>query len=133
LFDRAELLEQGEKIGLITGLRALSIAEPIKTDSANRYFLLCRCNPRKCAGMSSMYCPANDDPIVRAKHFIDIEAGIRKRAGKILIVALGALDASARGLVTVVNIVVGKDLTQDGLVLLVVRILKTLNRVQIRL
>ena len=42
LFDRAELREQGEKICQITGLRDLSVAEPIKADSANRYLLLCR-------------------------------------------------------------------------------------------
>ena len=42
LFDRAELREQGEEIGQITGFRDLSIAEPIKADSANHCLLLCR-------------------------------------------------------------------------------------------
>ena len=68
--------------------------------------------------MSRVQRPANDDPIVRPEHFIDIEAGIRKGAGNVLMVALGALDASAWRLVTVIDIVVGNDLTQDGLVFL---------------
>ena len=42
LFDRAELREQGEEIGQITGFRDLSIAESIKADSANHRLLLCR-------------------------------------------------------------------------------------------
>ena len=42
LFDRAELREQGKKIGQITGFRDLSVTEPIKADSANHCLLLCR-------------------------------------------------------------------------------------------
>jgi hypothetical protein len=42
LFDRAELCEQGKKIGLITGLCNLPVAEPIQADSADRCLLLCR-------------------------------------------------------------------------------------------
>ena len=82
--------------------------------------------------MSRMQCPANHDPIVRSEHFIDIEAGILKCAAKVLVVAFGALDASARGLVAVIDVVVGNDFIQDRFLLLVVSIVKTLNHVEIR-
>jgi hypothetical protein len=75
---------------------------------------------------------ANDHPIVRPEHFIDIETGIRKAAGNVLMVVLGALEASARRLVTVIDIIIGNDLIQDSGVLVVVSIVKTLNGVEIR-
>ena len=75
--------------------------------------------------------PANDDPIVRPEHFIDIEAGILQSSGDLLTVAFGALNAAAWRFVTVVDIVVSNDLAEDSLVLLVVSIVKTLNRVEI--
>src|SRR5215471_5032884 len=83
--------------------------------------------------MSRMEIPANGHPIVRPEHFIDIETGIRKTAGNILIVAIGALEASARRLVTEIDIIIGNDLIQDSGVLVVVGIVKTLNHVEIRL
>ena len=82
--------------------------------------------------MSRMQRPANDDPIVRPEHFIDIEAGILKCAGKVLMVALGTLDASAGRLVAVIDVVAGNDFIQDRVLLLVVSIVKTLNHVEIR-
>jgi hypothetical protein len=69
--------------------------------------------------MSRVQRPANDHPIVRPEHFIDIEAGICKAAANLLMVALGALEASARRLVTVINIIIGNDLIQDSGVLVV--------------
>ena len=42
LLDRSELREKGEKVGLIAGLRDLSVAQPIEADSANLYLFLCR-------------------------------------------------------------------------------------------
>jgi hypothetical protein len=48
-------------------------------------------------------------------------------------VALGALKASARRLVTVIDIIIGNDFIQDSGVLVVVGVVKTLNRVEIRL
>jgi hypothetical protein len=48
-------------------------------------------------------------------------------------VALGALEASPRRLVTIIDIIIGNDLVQDSGVLVVVGIVKTLNRVEIRL
>lgn len=41
-FDRAQLREQGEKIGLVTGLGDFSVPQLIKADSADGYLLLCR-------------------------------------------------------------------------------------------
>ena len=72
--------------------------------------------------MSRVQRPANGGPIVRREYVIDIEAGIRQAAGNLLLVALGALEASARRFVTVVDIIVGNDFLQDRLVLLVVGI-----------
>jgi hypothetical protein len=80
-----------------------------------------------------MHRPANDNPIVRPEHFVDVEAGVLKCATKLLMVAFGTLEASAGRLVTVIDIVVGNDLTQDSLLLFVVSIVKTLNRIEIRL
>jgi len=78
-----------------------------------------------------MEIPANDHPIVRPEHFIDIETGIPKAAGNVPMVALGAREPSARRLVTVIDIIIGNDLIQDSGVLFVVGIVKTLNRVEI--
>src|SRR5215472_14635664 len=79
-----------------------------------------------------MRCPANDNPTVRAEHFVDIGAGIGKCAGNILMVALGTREASTRRLVTVIDLVAGDDLIQDRLVLLVISIVKALNHIEIR-
>ena len=82
--------------------------------------------------MSRMQRPTNDDPIVRREHFIDIEAGILKRASNLPMIALGALDALALGLMTVIDIIVGNDLIQDLLVVFVISIVKTPNHAEIR-